>query len=92
MALIAAGIMAGGSFLSGLFGSRSAASAQKRQNKQNFADELYFTNLARQDALEQRQYREKAISPYRQFGSAGLASPAFTDPSTIKPVNPYGGS
>jgi hypothetical protein len=89
MPIIAAGVTAGATLLSGFFGSRSSAAAQKRNDKQNFLDEQYFNNQARQDALEQRQYREKAIGAYRQFGSAGLASPAYTDPNSIVVKSPY---
>lgn len=87
--LAAAGISAGASFLSGMFGSRSARKQQKAQNKFEFQKEKYFEETARKRQLEDRLYQEQAIGGYRNYTPGRpLMAPSYTDPSTIKPQTP----
>lgn len=89
MAVIAAAaIGAGASILSGVFGSRSNAKAQKEAEKRNFRYQNYFNQQARQDALADRRYREEAIGSYRPYGTPGTTSPGYTDPGQIQVIDP----
>lgn len=89
--------IAAGSVLSGLFGSRSASKdrkANRESDKYNFAAQRYFKDIDRQRQLEDRLYTEKAIGGYRQFNKRPAlmgTGPAYTDPSTVKPVLPQYG-
>jgi len=73
------------------FGARMQASAKRAATKQGFAIDKYFIDQKRKDDLEKQAYKEHAIGMYRGFGTPGLTSPAYTDPSVINPVNPYPG-
>ena len=84
-----AGISAGASFLSGLFGSRSARKQQKRQNRYDFEKEKYFSDTERQRQLEDRKYAEEAIGGYRGYQAGRpLMAPSYTDPGTVRPTTP----
>lgn len=85
----AGAITAGASFLSGLFGARSARKQQKRQNKFEFQKEKYFEEMERKRQLEDRRYAEEAIGGYRGYTPGRpLMAPSYTDPSTINPKIP----
>ena len=67
---------------------RQHEKAAAKETKAQFRSDQYFSDLERHRQLEDRRYKEEAISPYRQYGAPGLMSPAYTDPGPM-PEDPY---
>ena len=80
---------AAASALSSMFGGRSSRKADKLKQQREFQQRQYESDMARQRSLEDRKYTEQAIGAYRPYQSGGLMSPEYTDPTTVKPVDPY---
>ena len=84
-AIWGAAIAAVGSFFSGKSKNKKDAQLQKNQ----FYIDKYLAELQRNYTLQDRRYSEEAIGAYRGYAKPGLMSPQYTDPNTVKPVDPY---
>ncbi len=87
-AVAAAAVAAVGSYASAQSSAKGAKKAAKESAEAQFKTKQYELQYLRKADLEDRLYKEKAIGGYRQFGTAGLASPEYTDPGA-DPVDPY---
>ena len=84
-AIWGAAIAAVGSF----FSSKDKSKKDKEAQKRSFYIDKYLKEMDRKYQLEDRRYSEEAIGSYRKFSKPGLMSPAYTDPNTVKPVDPF---
>ena len=73
------------------FTSTANAKAAVKMTKQGFKNAKFLDAEAQRRKLEDQRFTEEAIGNYRDQSSPGLMrlAPEYTDPATIKPVDPY---